>query len=211
MYNLDEINEALQSFEEKLEYERFSIPLKLNYTAIYRHILEADQMPEEELIKRARNIKPLIRLDANGNRRETGASEAGDKLVFIQPTDIRQSYLYSFTPADIVTRECRNEEIVPMEAQELVYEITSFVCYHHYGGYYGFFRPGADEVLSQIPPSVNLKEVCAFEIMVDSLAVHDVYDGLLDRHVTTVILYGMKDNLPECIARQNVICEEKVY
>lgn len=211
MYNLDEINEELQSFEEQLEYSSLSIPMKLNYVALYRRLLEAEQLPESELIKRAKTIKPLVRLDENGNRRETGGAEAGDKLVFIRPEDIRQSYLYDFNEDSIVTEERRDDEVVPLEAQELVYEITSFTCYHHYGGYYGFFRPGVDEVLSQIPPSVNLEEVHAFEIRVDSLNVADVYDGVLDRHVTTVILYGMNEGLPAAIAKQEVICDEKVY
>jgi len=210
MYHLEQINDELQAFEVKLERTGLSVPQQLNYIAIYRHLLEADQMSEEDLIKRAKRIKPLIRLDVNGNRRNCGDFEPEDKLVFVKPTDIHQSYLYNFNEESIITEETQLGEIFPLEVGNID-ELTRFTCYHRYGGYYGFFRPGADEVLSQIPPSVNWQHVAAFEIKVDSLNLPDMYDGILDRHVTTVILYKMKYGLPSGIYHQKVICNGNEY
>lgn len=208
--NQQQINEELQSFRERLEYEGWSIPLKLNYVALYRHILEAQQLSKEEFIRRARRIKPLVRLHADGKRYDCGEFAEDDKLVFIRPCDIRQSYLYNFSEANIVTVSAPDGEEVPVEAKDLE-EITTFTCYHRYGGYHGFFRPGADEVLSQIPPSVILSKVDAFEIKVASLNVYDIYDSKLDRHVTTVILYRLKNGLPDVVRTQKVICNGKEY
>lgn len=208
MYNSDYIEEKLHSFGERLKREVCGITLK-NYATLYRHIVEADQMPAEELIRRAVKIKPLVRLDRNGNPRSCGDFEPDDKLVFVQPCDICQSYLYNFKPQNIVTINNGTAD-VPLEVPELEV-IISFTCYHRYGGYYGFFRPGVDEVLSQIPPSVDLQRVKAFEITAESLNIRYIYDRILDRHVSTVILYGMKGGLPDQMVCQKVICDAKEY
>ncbi len=208
MYNSDYIEEKLHSFGERLKQEVCGITLK-NYATLYRHIVEADQMPIDELTRRAVKIKPLVRLDRNGDKRSYGDFKPDDKLVFVKPCDIRQSYLYNFKPENIVTINTGTTD-VPLEVPELEV-ITSFTCYHRYGGYYVFFRPGTDEVLSQIPPSVDLDRVKAFEITVDSLNLHDIYDRILDRHVSTVILYGMKGGLPDMMVNQKVICDAEEY
>lgn len=209
MNQTDYIEEKLHSFGEGLKRKVCGITLK-NYLALYRHILEAEQMPEDELVRRAKAIKPLVRLDENGVRRHEGDFEESDRLVFVKPCDIRESYLYIFRPTDIVTVCSEVAGSDPLEVPE-VEVVTSFICYHNYGGYYGFFRPGVDEVLSQIPSSVDLSQVQGFEIKVDSLSISDIYDNILDRHVTTVILYKMKGGLPEEIASQKVICRHKEY
>lgn len=208
MYHSNYIEEELHSFGERLKREVCGITLK-NYATLYRHILEAEQMSEDELIHRAVTIKPLVRLDKDGNRRSSGDFEPDDKLVFVKPCDIRQSYLYNFKPDNIVTINTGTSE-VPLEVPELE-AVASFTCYHKYGGYYGFFRPGVDEVLSQIPPTVDLKQVKAFEIKVDSLELSDIYDRILNRHVSTVILYKMKDGLPDRVLIQKVICKAEQY
>ncbi len=203
------IEDELHSFEEGLKQMICGIKLK-NYLALYRHILEAEQMPEDELVRRAKAIKPLVRLDKDGNRRHEGDFEESDRLVFVKPCDIRESYLYIFKPRDIVTINPEARGSVPLEVPE-VEVVTSFICYHNSSGYYQFFCPSVDEVLSQIPPSVDLSQVHGFEIKVDSLNLWDTFDNVLDRHVTTVILYKMKGGLPEEIASQKVICRHKEY
>ena len=187
------IEKELHSFEEGLKHQICGIRLK-NYLTLYRHILEAEQMSEDELVRRAKAIKPLVRLDKDGNRRHEGDFEESDRLVFVKPSEILESYLYAF----------KTQDIVPVEVPELKV-VASFTCYHRYGAYYGFFRPSVDEVLSQIPPSVDLDQVQAFEIKVDSLNISDVYDKFLDRQVSTVILYKMKGGLPSEIESQEVI------
>ena len=100
--------------------------------------------------------------------------------------------------------------VMPVQLEDLE-EVARFTCYHRYGGYYGFFRPGVDEVLSQIPPGVDLDQVSAFEIHVDSLSSGEVFDAILNRHVTTVILYKITHGLPRRIARQKVNCDDQKY
>ena len=196
------IEKDLHSFEEGLKHQICGIRLK-NYLTLYRHILEAEQMSEDELVVRASRIKPLVRLDKDGCLRREGEFEDSDQLVFIEPRDIREGYYWKFEPEDIVTVNVGGIE-VPLKVPELEV-VTSFTCYHNYGGYYGFFRPSVDEVLSQIPPSVDLDEVQAFEIKVDSLDISDIFDPILDRQVSTVILYKMKGGLPSEIESQEVI------
>ncbi|MBR6409500.1 MAG: hypothetical protein IKS23_04615 [Alphaproteobacteria bacterium] len=123
--------------------------------------------------------------------------------MFIKPRDIREGYYWKFEAENIVTVNVGGIE-VPLKVPELEV-VTSFTCYHNYGGYYGFFRPSVDEVLSQIPPSVDLDQVQGFEIKIDSLNLSDIFDPILDRHVTTVILYKMKGGLPSEIESQEVI------
>lgn len=208
-YDINKINEALQSFEKKLL--RDGVITKLNYITLYRHILEAEQKPKDEIIALAKRIKPLVRLDKCGIRRSCGEFADDDQLVFINPSDIKQSYLYSFSETDVVTvKGDEDVEDAPFSVPKLR-EITSFTCYHKYGGYYGFFRPGVDEVLAQIPPSVDIEQISAFELKVKSFDFNDIYDPVLDRHVTTVILYAMEGGLPETIKNQSVIYEGETY
>ena len=208
MYNLSQINENLQSFGKRMENKGFSMSTRLNYLAIYRHILEAEQMPKTELIERAKRIKPLVRVNSRGQRREFGVFAKNDRLVFIKPSDIHQSYLYNFTTSEIVKD---TDGLMVWAPSEELQEVTSFTCYHRYGGYHGFFRPGIDEVLSQIPKSVDLTQVHAFEIKVTSLTLSDIYDATLDRHVSMVTLYKLTNGLPKQIAAQKVICSANAY
>lgn len=211
MYDIDKINQGLQAFEERLHFRNGDAIAKLNYIALYRHILEAQQKPKDELIALAKSIKPLVRLDKCGIRRSYGEFADDDQLVFINPSDIKQSYLYSFSETDVVTvKGDEDEEDTPFSVPKL-HVITSFTCYHKYGGYYGFFRPGVDEVLAQIPPSVDIEQISAFEIKVKSFDFNDIYDPILDRHVSTVILYAMEGGLPEKIKNQSVIYEGESY
>ena len=134
-----------------------------------------------------------------------GPFQAGDSLVFVKPTDIRESYYYTFCIQDIVLTEDGSE---PLPVPDLD-EIASFTCYHRYGGYYGIFRPGVDEVLAQIPSDVDITQVHGFEIQV--LDPCNMYDGVLDRHVSKVILYKMTPGLPQSMLNQKVICTSKNY
>jgi len=208
MYNLVKIEEELRAFREKLELDSMTSAQKLNYMMIYRHILEAGQMSDEELIARAKKIKPLVRLRKSESEIEmvVGQPEPGDLLVFTNPVCLRQSYTYNFKPDSIV----RQNDSSPLPVEGLR-EIARFTGYHDYGGFYGFYRPGADEVLSQIPVSVNIDEVSAFEIQIDTSDFWQVYDRLLDKHVSTVILYAMEGGLPEQMRQQEVILKGVSY
>ena len=204
------IEKKLEEFKSKLDVSGCSNIQGLNYLALYRHILEADAMPEEEIIRRAIAIKPLVRLTGDGKVRDDDDFKDDDQLVFIKPCDIRQSYLYNFNRDAIVFLNTNAGGFRPLPVPELT-KVAEFTCYHRYGGYYGFFRPGVDEVLSQIPRSVNVNKVSLFEIKTKSMDFHQVYDSLLDRHVTTVILYASKDILPDRVRSQPVICNDITY
>jgi len=206
-----DIEQKLQKFKERLQFANgWSDVFKLNYLTLYRHILEAELVPEEELIRRAKNIKPLVRLTKDGEKRDDGQFADDDRLVFIKPCDIRQSYIYNFSQDEIVMENTKKEGCKPLTVPPLN-KLAEFTCYHHYGGYYGFFRPGVDEVLAQIPQTVDLNRVSAFEIVVSSLDFEQVYDSMLDRHVTTVILYEAEGELPYQVRQQPVICNDTPY
>lgn len=203
------IEEKMNVFRNaRLKFDDLSPARKTSYEEIYRHILETEQISDEELIARAKKIKPLIRLRKVGNEWDivVGKMEPDDLLVFTNPVDLRESYTYNFAPKNIVC----DKDGSPLRVEGLR-EVDRFTCYHEYGDYYGCYRPSVDEVLSQIPQTVDLDEVSAFEIHIGSLNFWQVYDQVLDRHVSTVILYAMEGGLPEKMRAQEVILNEVMY
>ncbi len=177
------------------------------YERIVPMLIKADEMSEEELVRRAKKIKPLVRVDEEGRLLEAGEDDKGAMLVYVKPSNIHQSYLYSFSPEEDVVCDDDGEQIMV----EGLKEVARFICYHRYGGYYMFLRLGVDEVLQQIPEDINIDEISAFEIKFASDQLKEIYNTAVDRHVSTVILYGIAGGLPEVVKKQSVIVGHKTY
>ena len=94
---------------------------------------EADEMSEKELLRRARQIKPLVRVAEDGCA-VFNPQNASAKQFFVKPTDITDSFTFSFTMDKIVKDD--NGEPLSVETCGL-YQIAQFICYHRYGGFYG--------------------------------------------------------------------------
>ena len=191
------------NIEEKIEqweYEHFTSLRELNpvtkknYLAIVRMLLEKEQMSKERLIQLAHRIKPLMY--------PKDESTLPYKLYWTKPVPLTQSFYFNFNDASVV----QNKEGEILEVNDLV-KICEFTCYHRYGGYYGCLRPGMDEIIQQFPAHLLTDEKAeyAVEVIFPSLNLHDIYDSVIDRHVSTVRVYQLKNGLPLELHNQEVI------
>ena len=191
------------NIEEKIEqweYEHFTSLRELNpvtkknYLAIVRMLLEKEQMSKERLIQLAHRIKPLMY--------PKDKSTLPYKLYWTKPVPLTQSFYFNFNDASVV----QNKEGEILEVNDLV-KICEFTCYHRYGGYYGCLRPGMDEIIQQFPAHLLTDEKAeyAVEVIFPSLNLHDIYDSVIDRHVSTVRVYQLKNGLPLELHNQEVI------
>jgi len=198
--NLKEIIQNPVAFHKKVAEER---------ERIIPMLIKAEEMSDCELIKRAKRIKPLIRLAENCKifQYDELVNAKDSRLYFVKPTDVYQSYFFNFDTR--TSLEC-DEKGVPLEAKGLK-EIGRFICYHRYGGYFGCLRPGVDEVLQQLPEEFDIEKISAFELVFASSDVRDVYYSSVDRHVSTVILYEQEGGLPEKVKEQHVIVHGVSY
>lgn len=167
---------------------------KKNYLAIVRMLLEKEQMSKERLIQLAHRIKPLMY--------PKDKSTLPYKLYWTKPVPLTQSFYFNFNDASVV----QNKEGEILEVNDLV-KICEFTCYHRYGGYYGCLRPGMDEIIQQFPAHLLTDEKAeyAVEVIFPSLNLHDIYDSVIDRHVSTVRVYQLKNGLPLELHNQEVI------
>ena len=190
------IEEKIRQFENEhfTSLRELNPVVKKNYQAIIRMLLEKEQMSKEKLILLAHRIKPLMY--------PKGESTLPYKLYWTKPVPLTQSFYFNFDDDSVV----RNAEGKTLEVGNLV-KICEFTCYHRYGGYYGCLRPGMDEIIQQFPEYLLTDEKAehAVEVTFPSLNLYDVYDSVLDRHVSTVRVYQLKNGLPPELRNQEVI------
>lgn len=219
-----DITKELEKFEKSLP-AHLSPELRVKYVALKQKLLEAEALPDTELIKLAKRIKPLIRLrktkyydaaqyhlfnKANGKLEVWAKAEEefekNDLLVWTNPVCLKESFYYALKE-DFVVEEAPGVPLPVLEPEK----VTEFTCYLRYSGYYGILRPRVEDVLQQFPQNLIAKETeeYAFELYLPSLNFRDVYDALLDRHKATVIIYRLKNGLPKPVKDQRVIiCSE---
>lgn len=198
LQNLEEFVKNPFAMQEKISNEADRISAMLD---------EADEMSEKELLRRARQIKPLVRVAEDGCA-VFNPQNASAKQFFVKPTDITDSFTFSFTMDKIVKDD--NGEPLSVEVCGL-YQIAQFICYHRYGGFYGILQPSTDEVLKQIPKQFPLDDIAAFDVVFPTNDVSACYNRELDVHVSLVTVYGMRRSLPEQIKNQDVIISGKFY
>lgn len=190
------IEEKIRQFENEhfTSLRELNPVVKKNYQAIIRMLLEKEQMSKEKLIQLAHRIKPLMY--------PKDKSTLPYKLYWTKPVPLTQSFYFNFNDASVV----QNKEGEILEVNDLV-KICEFTCYHRYGGYYGCLRPGMDEIIQQFPAHLLTDEKAeyAVEVIFPSLNLYDVYDSVLDRHVSTVRVYQLKNGLPLELHNQEVI------
>lgn len=201
-----DIKKQLFRFKERLSSCIMSESEKENYINLKTRLLESETMPFKELLARAKKIKPLVRVDGDHNgilgyRKKCYDFADSDTLLFCKPCDIRdRSYLFDFNDSRIVMFKGK-PFAVPKHRK-----VGEFTCYHDTGAFYGCLMPSVDEVLQQFPTEIDWHTVDAFELQFPSLNFRDVYDSLLDRHISTVILYNFDNGLPQKIKEQPVVC-----
>lgn len=192
------MNKIEKTFRDKrneriLSLRNFIPSMQLNYLAILRMLAEKEQMPKKTLLQLARRIKPLVRPDKD--------SLLKYRLYWIKPYPLKSSFYSNFKDSDIVKNA--DGKILPVKGLK---RICEFTCYHQYGGYYGFLRPSMDEVIQQFPAYLlaDPKAEYAVEVVFPSDFFSNVYDAVLDRHVSTVIVYRMTHGFPKEIRKQKV-------
>lgn len=201
-----DIKRKLFRFKERLSSCVMSDNEKETYLALEEQLLKSETMPFKELLKRAKKIKPLVRVDGDRNgilgyRKKCHNFADSDTLLFCKPCDIRdRSYLFDFSESSIVMYKGKPFAVPKHQ------KVGEFTCYHDTGTFYGCLMPSVNEVLQQIPPEIDWQTVDAFELSFQSLNFRDVYDSLLDRHISTVILYHFDNGLPQKIKKQAVVC-----
>lgn len=137
------------------------------------------KFPVEEIIRRYKDIKPVITVDG--------------KLHYFReftPEEL-SSISYLWNRAEDVREEVGKDELK-------VWKGHDFACLHSYG-YPGLFKPSLSEVLSQIKTE-DLNLVKAFEIIESPKAAVDFYKDALTAsifekgfHVSIVRLYIAKE------------------
>lgn len=189
---MNESEKELRRLKQALSSRRSMV--QNHYLALARMLMEKEQMPAEDIVKLAQRIKPLMR------PKEGSSLKKG--LYWSKPVPLTQSFYFNFVDSSVLRD--KNGEILAVEALE---KVSEFVCYHHYGGYYGCLRPSMDEIIQQFPTYLlkDEKAEYAVELVFPSLELHEVLDFYLDRHVSTVVVYRLKNGLPQELKEQEII------
>lgn len=201
-----DIKRRLEKFLNSLNSYVMSKSEKESYILLETQILESENLPFDDLLDRARKIKPLVRVDGEynsvlGYHKKCCDFADSDTLLFCKPCDIRdRSYLFDFNDNSIVMSGGKPFAVPKHQ------KVGEFTCYHDTGAFYGCLMPSVIEVLQQIPLEIDWETVDAFELSFPSLNFRDVYDSLLDRHISTVHLYSFDNGLPKKIQKQPVVC-----
>ncbi len=163
-------------------------------------VMQFVNLPDNRLRDLAQQIKPLMRVPAE-LADKCGVPEG--TLVFVHPVNVKKSFYNNFDAKSIV-RDEKDGKSLPVIGLE---EVGSFICYHRCWSFN--FEATVAEVLSQIPLSVRLQDVDAFEIRFASKGVYDgtVYDPVAGCHFSTVILYHLDGGLPKEISDQPVFLD----
>ena len=163
--------------------------------------LERISADYDELQRRAAHFFPLIELDKF--RGEECHLPPGT-LVFLEPFDLRQSYVDAFCAENVLRDE--KGMAIPVKIKS---EVACFDCYHKKKDRpFALLSPSADEVLSQIPKSINWQEgYFAFVIEFDGVSNVDFYYPDYGVYRTKVHLYQLKGKLPKELERQPIIID----
>jgi len=203
------IQRDLDSFQKVLWSYRLSPDEEEMYLGIRKMLLLAETMPTKTLVQRAKHIKPLVRIRHNAVRHYEKVYETGDDsdlLVFTTLYNIMRSYLSDFKDERQIVMHFRRP-LIPHGLKK----IGEFTCYHRFADQKDSLSPCVEEVLKQLPDTVDINKIDAFEIRFDSDNPDDVYDPLLDRYESTVILYSMPDGLPAQLKGQPVVYNDVRY
>lgn len=195
---MNDIEKRIEHFRASysLSLQELSPVIKKNYLTIFRMLVEKEQMPKETLLQLARRIKPLM------SPKKGSTLKKGLYWSVSQP--LKESFYYNFGDDSVVKGD--DGKIVPVRNLQKVCEFT---CYHRYGGYYGCLRPGMDEIIQQFPAYLlsDSNAEFAVKLIFPSDQLQDVYDVILDRHVSTVVVYRMMNGLPKEVREQDVVYE----
>ena len=212
--NFKKIEKELESFKYSSKMRALPMSKQLMYAGIMRHLLESEQLPVTEIVRRARFIKPLVRLQNENNGK--------DVLVWIKLCDVTASFYHNFVREDIVRQKGTREFLSTGKLEK----VAEFTCYSRCNS--GLLvQPSAVDVLQQLPSGLNLKgsKQYAFELICElpksqalseapkqgSFYLPESYDEVLNCFVIKVVLYEAIKGLPRQIANTPVVYANKTY
>ncbi|MEE6206870.1 MAG: hypothetical protein VZR95_02330 [Alphaproteobacteria bacterium] len=196
------IQSELESFRKDLWRYHLSHDEEDAYVDLRKTLLLAETLPTDALVKRAKQIKPLVRIRHNAVRhyeKVFDVDENTDLLVFTTWYNIGESYLLNFKSEKQIVTHFRRP-LIPRGLKK----IGEFTCYHSFNKQRKALCPCVEEVLKQLPEDIDIDKISAFEIRFDSANPAEVYDTLLDRYESTIILYALPDGLPKQVKQQPV-------
>ena len=199
----------LETFRKVLRNYGLSQTEEDDYIELKKALLQADAMTKTELLRRAKRIKPVVRVRCDEfchYEKIFDFEVSKDFLVFTTLCNISESYLLEFEGVGQIVTHFRR----PLRATNLK-KIGEFACYHHFHQDPDELCPCAEEVLRQIPAEFDLTAINAFEIVFDSQDPDILYDTLLDRYESLVILYSLDGGLPQQIKGQPIIYDGTRY
>ena len=199
----------LESFRKILWNYRLSNDEEETYLSLKKMLLLAEKIPTAILIQRAKRIKPLVRIRHNAVQhceKVFDIDEDTDLLVFTTLYNIGESYLYNFKDEKHIVKHIRRP-LIPQNLQK----VGEFTCYHRFENPQNDFSPLAEEVLRQLPKDIDMDKIDAFELRFDSDDPDDLYDMLLNRYESTVVLYSLPNGLPTQIKQQPVVYRDMRY
>lgn len=204
--NKKQVEKEVKLFKRVLLQKCLTPVLNAEYERLYRFIMESLLIPDAEIIRRARYIRPMVRfreakynscgmyIYSNGCFKTTGGMKNGDVLVFAPPC-LDNNFIQEFGNRDFIWR---GKKLVT--ANKLT-KVCEFPVYSNSNFAYSLYLT-EEEVLRQISVD-NLDPDKCYACELNAPFDAGFYNcSILDRHIVPIILYEVSDGFPpELMAR----------
>lgn len=209
------VERALKLFMERPEFKAECKFLQNQSEDIYRQLLEADNIPDKEIVKRFENVKPLLRLRKRNMKYGTslnpecmdnrckviGGDKPDDLLVWAITGNLNENFIREFGQSTVLRY---GNSLLSVGKLEI---LTRFTIYTSSYRGCGDLLPKVStaDVLRQLPQRTSPDEQYAFELK----GVAD-YDKVLQRVPVQVMLYRVVDGYTPRIAEIKAVCRPAV-
>lgn len=209
------VERALKLFKERPEFTEECKFLQNQNVEIYRQLLEADNIPDKEIVKRFENVKPLVRLRKRNMKYGTsiepeclddrckviGGDKPDDLLAWAITGNLNDNFVREFGQSIVLRYGQRILSVGELKV------LTRFTVYTSpYRGCNTLLPSvSAAEVLRQLPQGISPYEQYAFELR----GAAD-YDKILQRIPVQVMLYRVVKGYDPEIAKIKVVCRPAV-
>lgn len=210
------VEKVLQLFEGRPEFQALCESSQKKYAALYRQLLEAETIPEAEIVRRFGNVKPLVRLRKRNDRygtamepecmddrcKVTGGNKKDDLLVWGITGNLNENFVKEFGPSTVLRY---GQGILKVGELRKLAEFTVYSSPYRIASGEPLANVRTAEVLRQLPAEVSPNGQYAFELNLPSENRY-VYDELLQHQAVPVILYEVVGGYSPAIAKIKTIC-----
>ncbi len=214
--NKKNVEKELQLFMERPEFRAECQFLQNQSVEIYRQLLEAEAIPDAEVIKRFSYAKPLVRLrkriQAYGTSMEPecidsrckvmGGSKEDDLLAWAITGNLNENFVKEFGQSIVFNY---GDGILSVGKLKVLTRFTVYSVPYLLADGDRMVSVSAAEVLRQLPSAVSPDEQYAFELR----GVAD-YDDVLQRFPVQIMLYRVLDGYAPDIAKIKAKCRPAV-